>query len=222
MWHQHFPFSAVHLVGKKIWMQSQQSCVPLFPFALQLLTFGSCMVVSCDLFSSPLPYSANMSHCGWPFQIYHTSSHRQKKKISSMSLAASVLRFFSSGCPNWGTCSSPLYRNEKHRDLCAWDRSGTLLIVLLNTRAERQLCAPSCRHGPCRSQDPVGKSRFGKEQHDMCEAELSASPGWLYKGKQVFWKVTEFPHWDHHQWKGKGQAAGRKAGLETMIIPLKK
>lgn len=129
--------------------------------------------------------------------------------------------FFSSGCPNWGTCPSPLHRNEKHRDLCAWDRSGTFPIVLLNTRAGRQLCAPSCCHDPCRSWHPVGKSRFGKEQPDMYEAELSASPGWLYKGKQVFWKMTEFPCWDH-QWKGKGQAAGRKAGLETMVIPLKK
>lgn len=86
------------------------------PLTLQLLTFGSCMVVSCDFFSSQLPYSANVSHCGWQFQIYHTSSHRQKNKVQCLCLCAEVLLFWLS---KLGDLLKPLVQKwEAQRSVC--------------------------------------------------------------------------------------------------------
>lgn len=173
MWHQHFPFSAVHLVSK-IWMQRQQNCIPLL--AAHLLSSYWLLALAWWYLVISFPHDclaalmwATVGDC---FKFIILPLPGKKKKKNSVSLAASVLRFFSCGCPDWGTCSSPLYRNEKHRGLCAWDRCGTLPIVLLNSGAERQLCAPSSRHGPCTAQDPVGEGRLGKEQPDMYEAVL--------------------------------------------------
>lgn len=173
MWHQKFPFSAVHLVGK-MWMQSQQSGVPLL--AAHLLSSCWLLALAGWYLVASFPYVLLWATVGACFKFILLLLTGKKKIFSIF------------GC----VCPKVL--------LIWWSKLGDLLKPLVQKwEAQRSVsmvwntlcCAPQHQSWDSSVPQAVGmvladhgiqweKKRFRKEQPDMYEAELSASLGWLY------------------------------------------
>lgn len=133
------------------------------------------MVVSCWL----IFLSALQHHCepSW-MTVVNTSYHGQKK-----------FNAFGCLCPEVQALLSLLFWLGDLLDLLAqkWEAEAwmymswsTLMWIWNTTLLWYSKPLLKSRYSPCRSQESVGESRFGKDQSYMDEADVFASLGWLH------------------------------------------